>query len=277
MELRNIEIFFLNTLLKICMAGVGLILVSDIALFPEDRLSISIDVTIFTASVAAYLVRMKFPTLAVFIITTIALGAMLYQCLNVPANTTTSLSIILVVGFIYSVMLKGRTMIAMHVVAFAVVHGIFLIQFQNPELRFSAKVNDVITVAITYSILYFILAFATAFIKSSYDRIYRDLTSLNAHLEETVRERTGKIQIQNEALVKYSYTNAHHLRGPVARLLGLANLSRIKTNLTCMDIISKMEEQAREIDEVVKQINKDLEVDDHLDVIPAKQLSKVSG
>lgn len=273
MELRNIEIFFLNTLLKICIASVGCILLADVILFPEDRLSIYIDIVIFLASIAAYLVRGKFPTLSVFIMTTMVLAAMVYQCIMVPVNTTTSLSIILIVAFIYSVMLKGKTMIAMHVVAFLTVHFIFAVQFLKPELRFSSKLNDVVTVAITYSVLYFILAFATAFIKSSYDKIYKDLVSLNAHLEETIKERTGKIQIQNEALVKYSYANAHHLRGPVARLLGLATLSRIQTGLTCSEIVARMEVQAKEIDEVVKQINNDLELDNHLDVIPAKQFS----
>jgi hypothetical protein len=273
MELRNIEVFFLNSLLKICIGGVGMILFFDAILYPEDLLSISIDVAIFSASVTAYLVRMRFPTFAVFIMTTMVLAAMIYQSIEVPLNTTTSLSIILVVGFIYSVMLKGKVMWAMHAVAFGVIIAMFTIQFMTPELRFSTKLNDVVTVAITYGVLYFILTFATAFIKSAYDKIYVDITSLNAHLEETIRERTGKIQIQNEALVKYSYANAHHLRGPVARLLGLANVSRIETELSCTEIITRMEDQAKEIDEVVKQINKDLEVDDHLDIIPVKQFA----
>jgi signal transduction histidine kinase len=274
MELRNIEIFFLNNLLKICIGGVLIILLFDSLVFPEDKLSIYIDACILTAATTAYLIRTKFPTAAILIMTTIVLAAMLYQSIVVPLNTTTSLSIILVVGFIYSVMLKGAIMRVMHAVAAGVIVAMFTIQFLNPSLRFSAKINDVITVAITYSILYFILTYATAFIKSAYDKIYVDLSSLNAHLEETIKERTGKIQIQNEALLKYSYANAHHLRGPVARLLGLANLSKIKTDLSSMEIISRMEEQAKEIDEVVKQINKDLELDDRLSVIPAKQLVK---
>lgn len=274
MELRNIEVFFLNSLLKICIAGVGMILFFDVLLYPEDLLSIYIDVAIFSASVMAYFIRTKFPTFAVFLMTTMVLAAMIYQSVLVPLNTTTSLSIILIVGFIYSVMLKGKVMLMMHGIACAAIITMFTIQFLTPSLRFS-QLNDVVAVAITYGVLYFILTFATAFIKSAYDKIYVDITSLNAHLEETIKERTGKIQIQNEALVKYSYANAHHLRGPVARLLGLANVSRIKTDLSCMDIIARMEDQARQIDEVVKQINKDLEVDDHLDVIPVKQFAQL--
>ena len=69
----------------------------------------------------------------------------------------------------------------------------------------------------------------------------------------------AKIQSQNEILLKYSYANAHHLRGPVARLLGLANVYRLESSIEPDFIITKMVEQAREIDEVVKQINVDLE------------------
>jgi hypothetical protein len=274
MELRNIEVFFLNNLLKVCIGGVGLIFFFDVTLYPEDVLTLYIDVSILSASITAYIIRKSFPKAAIIIMTSIVLAAMLYQSVVVPINTTTSLSIILVVGFIYSVMLSGTTMWIMHGIAVSVIASMFAIQFFNPELRFSNKMNDVVTVGITYAILYFILTYAAAFMKSAYDKIYVDLTSLNTHLEETIKERTWKIQVQNEALVKYSYANAHHLRGPVARLLGLANISRIQTGLSSMEVISRMEEQALEIDEVVKQINKDLEMDGHLDVIPAKQFAK---
>jgi hypothetical protein len=74
-----------------------------------------------------------------------------------------------------------------------------------------------------------------------------------------VDERTTKVKKQNELLVKYSYTNAHHLRGPVARLLGLAAISKIDKTMDVVDIIDKMVIQANEIDTVVKQINTELE------------------
>ncbi len=65
--------------------------------------------------------------------------------------------------------------------------------------------------------------------------------------------------MQNEILLKYSYTDAHHLRGPVARLLGLANLHRLEEAPDHNFIIEKMAEQAGEIDQVIRKINDDLE------------------
>lgn len=288
MEITKIERFFLNTLLRVVIAGVALILISDSVLYPEDRLSIVIDVVILVTCVISYLIRNKFHTLAVLIFTTIVLVAMFYQALVVPINTTTSLSVILVAGFIHSVMLKGKTMWTMHVLTYILILTIFVIQFRNPDLRFSEKMNDIVTVAITYSILYFILTYATGALKASYDRIHvtlkdmnidlqeknneiaaqneellqiqDNLNELNTDLERLVNERTEKIRMQNDTLLKYSYRNAHDLRGPVARLLGLASLVKLESPPEHDFLMEKMVEQAHEIDHVVKQINVELTV-----------------
>jgi len=283
----NIEEFFLNTLLRIAMAGVLLILMADTFLYPEDRVSIVIDTAILGACVASYFMRQRYPTGAVLIFTSIILIAMIYQCMVVPANTTTSLSIILIVGFIFSVMLKGRLLFSMHCITFIILHSIFIFQFYHPDLAFSTKVNDVVTVAITYSILYFILTYASWILKLRYDEINKNLTranielrqsaheiearneelvqtqnnlnELNTDLEKKVRERTTQIRAQNEMLIKYSYTNAHHLRGPVARLLGLASIYKVDPTADCIFLITKMIDEANEIDAMVQKITVDLE------------------
>jgi signal transduction histidine kinase len=260
MPLKDIEVFFLNTLLKITTLGVAVVFITDLTFFPEDTVSVSIDVTILLACIVAYLIRNRHPLVSIISLNAIVLSAMVYQCLNVPTNTTTSLSIILVVGFIHSVMLRGKIMWALHIITYLAVIAIFILQFQNPSLRFSKAINDVITVAVTYSILYGILALATARLKQSYDGIHRHLRELNLHLEQIVNERTEKVNQQNEILLKYSYTNAHHLRGPVARLLGLGELYKLENKSNPEFIIEKMVDQANEIDTVVKQINIDLSV-----------------
>lgn len=290
MAVKNIEKFFLDTLLKVLIVGVSLVFTSDLVLYPDDRLSLSIDFTILAACILAYFIRGKKQGIfSIFIVTLVVLTTMFYQCMVVPVNTTTSLSIILIVGFIFSVMLKGRLMWIMHAITFTIIHAIFLIQFINPEQRFSSQINDVVTVTITYSILYFILTYATGVLKAAYDKIYfslrashvelhrknkeiaeqneklmmtqENLNALNAHLEGIISERTAKIQAQNEVLLKYSYNNAHHLRGPVARLLGLASIYRLDSQVNAGFILTKMEEQANEIDAVVKKINIELDAE----------------
>jgi signal transduction histidine kinase len=286
MESKNIEKIFLSTLLQIAMVGVCLVLIADIILFPQDVLSIVIDSVILSACIFSYLIRQKHPTVSVMVLTSIVLLAMFYQCLMVPVNTTTSLSILLVEGFIVSVMLRKRLMWLMHGITFIMINVIFIVQFLNPNLRFSSSLNDLVTVAITYSILYFILTYGTGVLKFRYDELYQfqreaneelqaktneieaqneeltqvqdNLSALNKDLERLVTERTKKLSIKTEKLVQYSYTNAHDLRGPVARLMGLVAIQRMDANPDHVFFYNKIEEQAQEIDSVVRKINVDL-------------------
>ncbi len=287
MEHINVEKFFLNTLLKVSIAGILLILISDAFVYPEDTLSIGIDAVVLATCSICYLIRISHPTISVLILTSVVLLAMTYQCFAVPISTTNSLSIILLVGFIHSVMLKGKKLWIMQTVTLVLVCSIFILQATIPGLQYMESRSEMATVVITYSIIFFILTYATRMLKSSYDKIYAHLNqtntelhqkateieaqneelvqvqaklnSVNTNLEKIVEERTAKVHAQNEILRKYSYTNAHHLRGPVARLLGLANVYKLEVNPDPDFIITKMVDQANEIDSVIKQINVDLE------------------
>lgn len=86
-----------------------------------------------------------------------------------------------------------------------------------------------------------------------------EIRRINESLEEEVSFRTLKIKTQNEKLIEYAYFNAHKVRGPLARILGLAML--IETDLTLeeiRDLNKKLNLSALELDEVIKEINKKL-------------------
>lgn len=287
MDSRSIEAFFLNTLLRIATIGVFIITLTDVVLYPEDRLSIIIDLIILGTCLVAYALRERSPTIAILIFTIVVLIAMVYQCLAVPLNTTISLSVMLIDGFIVSVMLKGWIKKFMHTLIVVSVIAVFIVQYVDPRLNFSDNRNELATIAVTYLILYFNLAYPSNILKKKYDLINQNLNNtndvltqqtqemaaqnsalldaqnelavLNANLERILDERTARIKAQNEILVRYSYTNAHHLRGPVARLLGLATIYNIDKSTDPDFIIARMVDQAHEIDTVVKLINEDLE------------------
>jgi signal transduction histidine kinase len=274
-EGKNIEYFFLDTLLKACVVGVAMILASNVFFFPEDITGVVTTLVILLASLLAHWIREKHPTPAVIILTSITLAVVCYQRL-MQISPSITLATVIIIGFIFSVMLKGRTMWVMHGIALLMLNTIFLYH-----------VSDPITAAITYSILYFIIAYASAVLKVNYDKIHQhlrhankemkkkaeeiamqnealqktqqDLNVLNKNLEQMVSERTAKIKAQNDMLISYSHTNAHHLRGPVARLLGLATIYELESGGKVDALVQKMIEQANEIDAVVKKINADLE------------------
>ena len=286
-ETPSIERFFLRNLLWIILTGILLILITDLLIYIQDTLSIIIDVVILTSCLLSLALMKKYYTTSVMIVCCVTLAAMVYQCMVVPLNTTTSMSVILIVGFLFSILLSGTFMWVMHVITCLCILAVFLIQVKVPSLRISSEASEVITVAVTYGVLYFLLSYCTIVLKSRYDEInlalrganielvkkaneievqheellqsHESLNEMNRNLEQIVSERTAKVHTQNQILLKYTYTNAHHLRGPVARLLGLINLHKIDPNPDYNFFMSKMEDQALEIDTVVKQINEELE------------------
>lgn len=82
----------------------------------------------------------------------------------------------------------------------------------------------------------------------------------------TVREAlntfklTSTVKIQNKQIVDYAFSNAHHVRGPLARILGLVSLIKHEPDIIHTDrVIDKLEASALELDGVVRQITETLE------------------
>ena len=86
-----------------------------------------------------------------------------------------------------------------------------------------------------------------------------ELNQINQNLETIVEQRTNNVKQKNEYLVKYAFTNAHHVRGPLARILGLLQLAKLEGEVDYPFLFGKIEEQAKEIDVVLRTINKELE------------------
>ena len=85
------------------------------------------------------------------------------------------------------------------------------------------------------------------------------LNEINQHLEDLVLKKTEDIKSQNEKILKYAYSNAHHVRGPVARLLGLIQLSKLETDLDYRWFFEKVEHETKQIDDIITGIAKELD------------------
>jgi signal transduction histidine kinase len=71
---------------------------------------------------------------------------------------------------------------------------------------------------------------------------------------------------QNKMLTQYAFQNAHKVRGPLARIMGLINLVRLGgSSEETTELISKIEDASHELDSVVKEINSKLEVDSEVE------------
>jgi signal transduction histidine kinase len=87
-----------------------------------------------------------------------------------------------------------------------------------------------------------------------------EINKLNESLEEKVQERTEEIRMQNQKLVEYAFFTAHEVRGPLARILGLVELVKVKElNHEREEIISRLQVSANELDEILREVNRKLE------------------
>jgi tetratricopeptide (TPR) repeat protein len=85
---------------------------------------------------------------------------------------------------------------------------------------------------------------------------------VNSDLESMVENRTHEVKVQNQKLLEYAYFNAHKVRGPLARILGLVNVMDLNGNDDDLKFLAaKIRESAEEMDEVVREINKKLDTD----------------
>jgi len=90
-----------------------------------------------------------------------------------------------------------------------------------------------------------------------------EIRQINDNLEAEVNLRTQKIKAQNQKLIEYAFFNAHKVRGPLARVLGLVMLIEKESSLDVMkDMHKKIHISALELDEAVKAINQKLDIEE---------------
>lgn len=287
MQATKIELFFLRNLINISLLGVAIILVTDIALTNYDSIAIIMDLVVLVAVLSSFIcLRKKLYRMSVIIITAVPLATMYYHAYSFHDNTV-PLTVILTIGFIYSILLRGKLMVIMHAITLTGLLCIFTLQSQNPQSYLKANANEIISMGITFFMLYMMVAFSAGTLKRRYDTINNELKAANhdliektneietqneelvqsqeklheltQFLEQTIDERTKRLIAQNERIVKYTYVNAHHVRGPVARVLGLAHLAKIDPTVDLKFLIEKITKEAEEIDSIISGINLELE------------------
>lgn len=286
---RPIEEFFLESILKLSLIGIVVVMIVDYYFNQFTVLrSVVVNSAVLTAILSAFFLYKKgFFLGSVLLIGFMTMGAMFYQSIEADTITTSSMAVIMVIGFGFSVLLKGKLPLYLHGITLLGMIAIFVWLALHPQRYSKPDASDIIVAGVTYVILYILIALSSLTLKQRYDEAFEtmavqnlqlieksneietqneelvlsqeNLHSLNSHLERLVEERTREVQRQNEQLIRYAYSNAHHLRGPVARLLGLIQLSKMESDLEYAFIFQKIEEQANEIDDVVKGINRELE------------------
>lgn len=71
---------------------------------------------------------------------------------------------------------------------------------------------------------------------------------------------TALVKVQHKQILDYSFVNAHTVRGPLARILGLISIIKKAPETLFKDnLLDKLENAAAELDQVIRNLTKTLE------------------
>lgn len=82
----------------------------------------------------------------------------------------------------------------------------------------------------------------------------QQMAGLNDALERKVQERTKTIEQRNEKLESYAFYNAHKLRGPYCRILGLISLRKIVEAEEKEEIDRLLDQCMFELEQIIQEI-----------------------
>lgn len=83
-----------------------------------------------------------------------------------------------------------------------------------------------------------------------------ELDSLRNNLESMVAERIQEVRAKSAVLKEYAFVNAHHVRAPLARVLGLIYLIELENgHAGAPERLNRIKAEARRMDAIIQQIN----------------------
>jgi hypothetical protein len=88
-----------------------------------------------------------------------------------------------------------------------------------------------------------------------------ELRGINDNLNLMIENRTQALIKQNNKLLHYAFINAHKVRSPLARILGLVNLIGHEIELTgkAKELLDHLNLSANELDDILKEVRVSLE------------------
>jgi len=85
-----------------------------------------------------------------------------------------------------------------------------------------------------------------------------ELNILRNNLEKIISGKIMESRTQAEILKEYSFVNSHHVRAPLARVLGLIDLIEVENqrNKSSSNVLHTIKTDAEELDVILRKINK---------------------
>jgi hypothetical protein len=282
---RLLETFFIRRIIYVALFAAVVSAAIDIVTAGRFTVNSVVDLLIVAGLLVALLLMLNNKILLAGIIggTLLAFlmsGEIIIAQYLKPGST----AVILVLGMLTSVVLTGIYRIVLHSVIFmCLATALGYLVYVGPTFPDG---SSMLSNAANIVIIYGLIAFISFIVKSRYDDALRQLTqknyelnlakaeietkqlalgqsmeevkNLNLQLETTVAKQTAQVRRQNDLLVQHAFANAHHIRGPLARILGLVSLNDLDKGTDQGWLLQKIGEEANELDAIVEKIDADL-------------------
>lgn len=84
-----------------------------------------------------------------------------------------------------------------------------------------------------------------------------EIEGINNNLEQIIVDRTEKLKDQEIRITKFAFINAHKVRSPLARIIGLLNLIDLEKNKgsTCEEYLPKLKSNAEELNDMLREVS----------------------
>ncbi len=276
-----IEEVFFSTILVIAAVGSCIAMVLELVITPNFNANIWLGLLLIqTLLLGIFSIRKyKLEYLAVPILGSLAL-ILSYRGLMMPKYHHITCTLLITAGFISSLITRGMSR---HFLRTVVLIGLLLLLFKDYEHTSSIIL---VRLSVPYLITYFIVTISSGVLKDRYEKnqkrlvelvellnhknakisdqhsklekSYKSLADLNANLEETVKLKTFRIEEKNVQLAELAWANAHRVRAPLARILGLLHLIEVDpSEKECY--IKWIDNEAKALDEIIRIVGHSIE------------------
>jgi signal transduction histidine kinase len=188
--------------------------------------------------------------------------------------------ILITIGFLCSITTRGRGRKFLKILIAA---SLLLILFENGQ---HLALPVLFRHAVPYCVIFLIVTISSGILKDRYEanqiklqeligllnqknakiqdqhnkllKSYEKMTYINEILEEKVKDKTFRIEAKNNQLSEIAFANAHKVRGPLARILGLLHLIEIDPSKK-QDYLAKINTEALDMDEIIRVVGRSIE------------------
>jgi len=276
-----IEEVFFRAMLIVGLIGCTIVVLFDLLITNELTYIVPVNIMaiqVFLLSLYA-ITNLDFHRGAIFSLAMLDL-VMTFRGFMYPEFRHVTCTVLITIGFMCALVGEGKVGL---VLKWGILVSLVIILFQEYK---SVTLISLVRQAIPYLIVYFIITISSGLLKERYARnqnrltelitllnqknakineqhhqlqiSYQELDDLNKNLGIIITQKTNRIMEKNKQLADLAFENAHCVRAPLARMLGLVHL--IKMDPERKDFyISKLDEQLLEMDVRICMISKSLE------------------